>query len=82
MATDEKEDEKHERVATALENMILLQGMGVLCALGRYIGIEAEELHEMFDAVTDAVDAVIDEAENHECEKPKLKVVKDKPDKH
>ena len=40
MATDEeKEDEKHERVATALENMILLQGMGLLCAVGRYIGI-------------------------------------------
>ena len=36
----------------------------------------------MFDAVQDAVDAVIDEAENHECEKPTLEVVRDKPAKH
>ena len=80
MATDEeKEDEKHERVAFALENTIVLQGMGLVCAIGRYIGLSTEDMHEMFNAVADSIDGVIEEAESHECPRPPLKVVKDKP---
>jgi hypothetical protein len=73
-----------ERVAFALENAIVLQGMGLLCAVGRYVGLSMEEMHDMFDAVADSIDSVIEEAENHECEKPKpkLSIVKDKKHKH
>jgi hypothetical protein len=83
MATDEeKEDEKHERVALALENTIVLQGMGLICAVARYIGIQAEELHDMFNTVSGVVDTVIEEAETHECSKPNLTVVRDKKHEH
>jgi len=83
MATDdEKEQEKNDTVAFALESTIVLSGMSALCAFARYVGISAEELHGMFDTASDSVDDMIAEAEKDDEAKPNLAVVKDKHDKH
>ena len=83
MATDdEKEDEKHERIAMSLENTMVMSGLAVISAFGRYIGISADELHGMFAAVEESLNELIVEAEKDEDEKPNLTVVKDPRRKH